>query len=125
MSNNIDSEQPQSRTRQSGNTNIPQPYSSIGIKVITYLGIVVICSVVSIVFHLYHAHQNEARQQLILDKYEQSLNAYQDVLPSNRARQLEVIVECNQHHQEEVKTLLELEFNKIQNEYEITKKYEY
>ena len=57
-------------------------------------------------------------QQQIIRIFENSMTRYDQTSPKNKSLQLQEVIENNQKHQEEIKALLELEFNKIQNEYE-------
>ena len=100
------------------NSNHLQVKSKIDSRVITYTIIIVVCSIVSICFHLYHAHQYAVRQQQIILVYEKSMESSSNLTSQNKSRLIEQIAASNQKQQEEVKALLELEFNKIQNEYE-------
>ena len=87
-------------------------------KVISYVLVIIACSIVTFAFHFYHVWQNSQRQQQILQTYERSINDNKKAYPVNRTRQMEDFVAASRVHYEEVKALLELEFNKIQGEYE-------
>ena len=100
------------------NCNHQPVKNKIDSRVITYTIIIVICSIMSVCFHMYHAHQYAARQQQIIMVYEKSMELCSNLTSQNKNRLIEQIAEGNQKQQSEVKALLELEFNKIQNEYE-------
>lgn len=99
------------------NTN-SQSFMSLRNKVISYVYIIIACTIVTFAFHFYHAWQNKQRQFQILQIYESSICDSKQFLSVNRTKQMEEFVDANKKHQEEVKALLELEFNKIQGEYE-------
>lgn len=92
--------------------------SKIDSRVIIYTVIIVVCSIVSVCFHLYHARQYAVRQQQIVRVYEKSMETLSNQISQNKSRLIEQIAEGYQKQQSEVKALLELGFNKIQNEYE-------
>lgn len=83
-----------------------------------YLIFVVLCIGVCVFNYYYNTTRFEASQQTIIHAFEKSMNSYNQRVPSNVNHQVETISVANQKHQEEVKALLELQFNKIQNEYE-------
>lgn len=83
-----------------------------------YLFFVVLCIGVCVFNYHYKTTRFEASQQKIIHAFEKSMNSYNQRVPSNVNHQIETISVANQKHQEEVKALLELQFNKIQNEYE-------
>ena len=83
-----------------------------------YLFFVVLCICVCLFNYYYNTTRFESSQQKIIHAFEKSMNCYNQSAPSNLNHQIETISIANQKHQEEVKALLELQFNKIQNEYE-------
>ena len=100
------------------NSNHQPVKSKIDSRVIAYTIIIVVCSIVSVFFHMYHAHQYAVRQQQIIRVYEKSMETLSNQTSQNKSRLIDQIAESNQKQQTEIKALLELEFNKIQNEYE-------
>lgn len=87
-------------------------------KLLFYLLFVVVCIGLSFFNYYYNTKRFEDSQQQIIRAVERSMRSCEQIIPQNAYRQVETISAANQKHQEEVKALLELQFNKIQNEYE-------
>ena len=87
-------------------------------RLLFYLLFVVVCVGLSLFNYYYNTKRFEDSQQQIVRAFEKSMRSCEHNISSNAYRQEETISAANQKHQEEVKALLELQFNKIQNEYE-------
>ena len=83
-----------------------------------YLLFVAVCIGLGLFNYYYNTKRFEESQQQIIRAFERSMRSCEQIVPHNVYRQVETISAANQKHQEEVKALLELQFNKIQNEYE-------
>lgn len=88
------------------------------IKLIFYLLFVLVCVGLGFFNYWYNTKRFEDAQQQIIRVFEKNMKNYEQGVPRNAYRQVEAVYATNQKHQEEVKALLELQFNKIQNEYE-------
>ena len=87
-------------------------------KLFLYIAVVTLAVVFCISCYIYNTNRFVESQQRIIQAYEKSMVCYDTISPASKNQQIQMIVEGNIKHQEEVKALLELEFNKIQNEYE-------
>lgn len=87
-------------------------------KLLFYLLFVAVCIGLCFFNYYYNTKRFEDSQQQIIRAFERSMRSCEQIIPHNAYRQVETISAANQKHQEEVKVLLELQFNKIQNEYE-------
>ena len=83
-----------------------------------YLLFVLACVGLGLFNYYYNTKRFEESQQQVIRAFEKSMRSCNQNVPQNAYRQVEAITAANQKHQEEVKALLELQFNKIQNEYE-------
>ena len=88
------------------------------IKLRFYLLFVLVCVGLCFFNYWYNTKRFEDSQQQIIRAFEKSMKNFEQGVPRNAYRQVEAVTTANQKHQEEVKFLLELQFNKIQNEYE-------
>lgn len=87
-------------------------------KLRLYLLFVAVCIGLALLNYYYNTKRFDDCQQQIVCAFEKSMHRYEQIVPQNVYRQVETISVSNQKHQEEIKALLELQFNKIQNEYE-------
>ena len=83
-----------------------------------YLLFVLACVGLGLFNYYYNTKRFEESQQQIIRAFEKSMRSSNQNTPQNVCRQVEAISAANLKHQEEIKALLELQFNKIQNEYE-------
>lgn len=87
-------------------------------KFFLYIIVVILTVGFCIGCYIYNTNRFVESQQRIIQAYEKSMACYDTISFASKNLQIQMAVEGNIKHQEEVKALLELEFNKIQNEYE-------